>query len=82
MNCDRDGVNVKGYIAWSLMDSFEWGSGYTQLFGLYHVDRQNDLQRLPKRSAFWFKKFLTRKNGFKRGGIQEIRSSRAKVSSF
>ncbi|KAH6813011.1 beta glucosidase 17 [Perilla frutescens var. frutescens] len=55
-----DGVNVKGYIAWSFLDDFEWGSGYTQLFGLCFVDRKNGLKRLPKRSALWYKKFLTK----------------------
>ena len=54
----RDGVNVKGYFAWSLLDNFEWGSGYTVRFGINFVDYKNGLKRHPKLSAHWFKNFL------------------------
>ncbi|KAE8818589.1 Beta-glucosidase 12 [Hordeum vulgare] len=54
----RDGANVKGYFAWSLLDDFEWSSGYTVRFGLHFVDYDHGLKRYPKRSAGWFKKFL------------------------
>lgn len=54
----RDGVNVKGYYAWSFSDSFEWDAGYTVRFGLVYVDYKNNLRRIPKYSAFWLKKFL------------------------
>ncbi|KAI3448933.1 hypothetical protein Pfo_005598 [Paulownia fortunei] len=55
------GVNVKGFIAWSFLDNFEWGSGYTLRFGLCYVDYKNGLKRIPKKSAIWFRKCLTKK---------------------
>ncbi|XP_047316160.1 beta-glucosidase 40-like [Impatiens glandulifera] len=57
----EDGCNVKGYFIWSLMDNWEWASGYTSRFGLYYVDYKNKLKRYPKNSVQWFKRFLTSK---------------------
>ncbi|WCJ41797.1 Beta-glucosidase 12 [Euphorbia peplus] len=54
----EDGVNVKGYFAWSLLDNFEWSTGYTVRFGIYYIDYKNGLKRYAKCSAAWFKKFL------------------------
>ncbi|CAO2837232.1 unnamed protein product [Amaranthus hypochondriacus] len=54
----KEGANVKGYFAWSLLDNFEWGSGYTVRFGIHYVDYKNGLKRYPKLSAHWFRKFL------------------------
>ncbi|KAM4084647.1 hypothetical protein ACB094_08G148400 [Castanea mollissima] len=54
----KDGVNVKGYFAWSLLDNYEWSNGYTVRFGINYVDYKNGLKRHPKLSARWFKKFL------------------------
>uniref|UniRef100_A0A803MRS8 Beta-glucosidase n=1 Tax=Chenopodium quinoa TaxID=63459 RepID=A0A803MRS8_CHEQI len=54
----RFAVRLKGYFAWSLLDNFEWGSGYTVRFGINYVDYNNGLKRYPKHSAIWFKNFL------------------------
>ena len=51
------GVNVAGYFVWSLMDNFEWGRGYSKLFGIVHVDRST-MARTVKASALWYRDFL------------------------
>ncbi|XVF19215.1 hypothetical protein REPUB_Repub11eG0090400 [Reevesia pubescens] len=59
-NAMKDGVKVKGYFAWSLLDNFEWAFGYTVRFGINFVDYKDGLKRYPKLSAHWFKNFLKR----------------------
>jgi len=49
-----EGVDVRGYFAWSFMDNYEWADGYTKRFGLTYVDYQHNLTRHPKDSAMWF----------------------------
>ncbi|KAK3142091.1 hypothetical protein QOZ80_4BG0342100 [Eleusine coracana subsp. coracana] len=53
----RKGADVRGYFVWSLLDDFEWTSGYTLRFGLYHVDFET-LKRTPKLSVKWYRDFL------------------------
>lgn len=51
--CDQ-GVNVRGYFIWSLMDVFSWVNGYTKRYGLFYVDFETQ-KRYPKESAYWYK---------------------------
>lgn len=53
----HEGVNVKGYFAWTLMDNFEWAEGYRARFGLIHVDFKTQLRTI-KNSGYWFRDFL------------------------
>jgi beta-glucosidase len=52
VKCMHDGIDVRGYFYWSLMDNFEWLFGYGPEFGLVAVDRTTQ-QRRPKPSAEW-----------------------------
>jgi beta-glucosidase len=55
----RRGVDVAGYMVWSLLDNFEWASGYEKRFGIVHVDYATQ-RRTLKDSALWYRGFLQR----------------------
>lgn len=58
----QDGIDVRGYYLWSLLDNFEWTAGYTLRYGIFYTDFQTQ-ERIPKKSAAWYKA-LIEKNGF------------------
>ncbi len=56
-DAQRQGVPMAGYMVWSLMDNFEWSSGYAKRFGIVHVDYATQ-KRTLKASAIWYREFL------------------------
>ncbi|XP_077982925.1 cytosolic beta-glucosidase-like [Glandiceps talaboti] len=59
-----DGIDIRGYTVWSLMDNFEWAEGYASRFGLFYVDyRDPSRPRTPKASASAYARII-RNNGF------------------
>ena len=59
-----DGISVKGYYAWSLLDNFEWAMGFTEKFGLHHVNMSDPARmRTPKESSRYLSR-LVAENGF------------------
>jgi beta-glucosidase len=51
------GVPLRGYFAWSLLDNFEWAWGYWKRFGLVYIDYPT-LERVPKGSFYWYRDFI------------------------
>jgi beta-glucosidase len=58
----EQGVDVRGYFVWSLLDNFEWEWGYNKRFGIVYVDYPTQ-RRIPKRSALWYRDLIARRNG-------------------
>lgn len=57
----EDGVKVRGYFAWSLLDNFEWADGYSVRFGLFHVDFADEgLSRTIYRSGREYAKIISK----------------------
>jgi len=53
----KEGIDIRGYFHWSLMDNFEWAAGCKQRFGLIHVD-YSTLERTPKDSFEWYRDLI------------------------
>jgi beta-glucosidase len=60
----EDGVDVRGYYQWSLLDNFEWALGFDKRFGIVHVDFDT-LERTPRDSALWYRDVIAH------GGLPE-----------
>jgi beta-glucosidase len=57
LKAKKEGVNVKGYFVWTLLDNFEWAEGYHPRFGLVYVDFATQ-KRIIKSSGKWYGQFL------------------------
>jgi beta-glucosidase len=57
-----EGVPVRGYFLWSLLDNFEWAFGYSRRFGIVYVDFDT-LERVPKDSFTWYRDFIANGRG-------------------
>jgi beta-glucosidase len=58
----EQGVDLRGYFVWSLLDNFEWEWGYGQRFGIVYIDYPTQ-RRIPKRSALWYRDLIASRNG-------------------
>ena len=58
----QQGVDIRGYFCWSLLDNFEWALGYAKRFGIIHVDYET-LERTPKASARYYAEVIRTKGG-------------------
>lgn len=61
-NACADGVDVRGYFHWSIMDNFEWAEGYMERFGLVYVDYATQ-RRILKDSAKWYSQIIASRGG-------------------
>jgi beta-glucosidase len=66
----REGVDVRGYFHYSLLDGFEWSHGHTARFGLVHIDRES-LARTPNPSAYLYKE-ICEANEIRPGAVRRF----------
>ncbi len=63
-----DGLDIRGYLCWSLLDNFEWAAGYEKRFGLIRCDYETQ-QRIIKASGLWYAR-LIENNGM---GMEDVK---------
>jgi beta-glucosidase len=67
----EDGVDVRGYFLWSLLDNVEWGDGLRDAFGLFRVDRAS-LTRTAKASVDWVSRYIRLWDAKRSSGLVEL----------
>jgi beta-glucosidase len=74
------GVDLRGYLHWSLLDNFEWSHGWWPKFGLVAVDREHDMKRTVRPSAKWFASYLGKLDRFQvvKAKAHKLRGQNAK----
>lgn len=56
------GCDVRGYFVWSTMDLYSWINGYKKRYGLVYIDYENNNERIPKESYYWYKNYIKEEN--------------------
>lgn len=57
-NAIKEGINIKGYYAWSVIDLLSWLNGYKKQYGFIYVDHNDNLKRKKKASFYWYKNII------------------------
>ncbi|MCG8540335.1 MAG: glycoside hydrolase family 1 protein [Clostridia bacterium] len=57
-NAIKEGINIKGYYAWSVIDLLSWLNGFKKQYGFIYVDHKDNLKRKKKLSFYWYKKVI------------------------
>ena len=60
----KQGVDIRGYFAWSLMDNFEWALGYSKRFGIVYVDYETQKRTLKQSALAYSKLVKSRVSGY------------------